>query len=84
MTLSNSPATRYVLVEEQIDTPELGPRRSFGIAALRPTGHGYEEIAHVRDVSTDQAFAAGLTERCNHAQLSSIHLQDFIADVLES
>jgi len=73
---------QYVLVEEHRDVPDLGRYRSFGIMALRHTSRGRERLAYVPDVTTDRAFAAALARRCNRAELSPIHLRDFIADTL--
>ena len=73
---------QYLLVEEQLFTPELGSYRTFGIAALRRSPRGSEQLAYVSDVSTDRPFAAGLAERCRRGGLSPVHLPDFIADAL--
>lgn len=72
----------YLLVEEQLFTPELGAYRSFGIEALCPSPQGSERLAYVSDVSTDRAFAAALAERCRRGGLSPVHLRDFITDAL--
>ena len=76
--------TQYILIEERNDTPELGPYASFGIMAVRRTGEGDQQLAYVRDVSTNRAFAGALVKRCNSAQLSPVHLRDFIEDALET
>lgn len=73
--------TQYVLVEEQLFTPELGEYHSFGIKAKNSGG---EDMDFVSDVSTDRAFVSDLVERCNRAEVSPIHLRDIIADALES
>ncbi len=69
--------TQYVLVEEQLFTPELGEYRSFGIR----TKNGEDFVS---DVSTDRAFVSELVERCNREEVSPIHLRDIVVDALES
>ena len=52
----------------------------YGIAVYNEENH--ELIASVRNVSSNKEQITLFVERCNHLQLSPIHLQDAIEDFL--
>lgn len=71
---------QYLPVEERLYSPYLGRYRSFGIAAFKVCGEQREQVAFTSDVSTDEAFAAQLAQRCTVAQLNPVHLKDVVLD----
>ena len=68
---------RYMLIEEELYSPDLGKYHSFGIIALDNTG---KVITFVSDVSPDKALVEGICNRCTKGQLYPIHLLDVIED----
>ena len=73
---------RYILVQEELVAPQIGPYRSFGIAAQRNDPTGWQQIAFVSDVSVDRAFVERLAAQCSAGQLDPIQLLDVVEDVL--
>ena len=71
---------RYLIVRQELETPELGCYTSYGIGAFsQPDG---ARLAFVEDVSTDRDFVAELADRCTQGQLDPAHLLDVVLDAL--
>ena len=73
---------QYIPVEEECFSPEIGPYRSFGIAAVRIAGGEEERLAYVADVSPDREMVAQLATSCTTAQLDPVHLIEVVLDAL--
>ncbi len=73
---------RYLPIEEQLSTPDLGRYRSFGIAAFQVLEGRWEKKAFASDVSADEVFVSRLAQRCTQAQLNPIHLRDVVEDTI--
>ena len=66
---------RYVAVEEQLYTSELGWYRTYGIRAENECG---ETVTQISDVSPESGFAEALAKACTEGELSPEQLQDVI------
>lgn len=69
---------RYVPVQETVTTEEQEVRVTYGISVRTVE----EEIAFVRDVSTELEEIQALTDLCTEKQLDPLHLPDVIEDFL--
>ena len=74
----NKPKYRYVPVQETLTSDELGTYVTYSVSVQTVS----EEIAFVRDVSTDFEEIRQLTEKCTEQQLDPVHLDDLIEDFL--
>ena len=74
----NKPRYQYVPVQETLTSDELGTYVTYSVSVQTVS----EEIAFVRDVSTDFDEIVQLTERCTEQQLDPVHLDDLIEDFL--
>ena len=74
----NKAQYRYVPVQETITTEENEVRVTYGISVRTVE----EEIAFVRDVSTELEEIQALTDLCTEKQLAPIQLPDVIEDFL--
>ncbi len=72
------PRYRYVPVQETLTSDELGTYVTYSISVQTVS----EEIAFVRDVSTDYQEIRQLTELCTDKELDPDHLNDVIEDFL--
>ena len=66
---------RYVVVQEDLFSPELGWYRSYGIGAENNKG---EQITFVSDVSLEKVFTEEIAKRCTKGQLAPDQLLDVI------
>lgn len=74
----NKPRYKYLPVQETLTSDELGTYVTYSVSVRTVS----EEIAFIRDVSTDFEEIAQLTERCTEQQLDPVHLDDLIEDFL--
>ena len=74
----NKPRYQYVPVQETITSDELGTYVTYSVSVRTVS----EEIAFIRDVSTDFEEIRQLTERCTEQQRDPVHLNDLIEDFL--
>lgn len=70
---------RYVVVQEDLFSPEIGHYHSFGICAINERG---ERAAFVSDVSTNRNVAAEIASRCTAGQLDPKHLSDVVLNFI--
>lgn len=70
---------RYVVVQEDLFSPELGCYRSYGIGAMNGKG---ERVTFVSDVSPDPKFAAEIAALCTVGQLDPEQLRDVILNMI--
>ncbi len=66
---------RYVVVQEDLFSPELGYYRSYGIGAVNSKG---ERVAFVSDVSPEKVVAEEIAKRCTRGQLAPEQLLDVV------
>ncbi len=71
----------YFLVPEEICSPELGAYKTYGIAAYCYMSSLPTHL--IRDISTDGDKIFCVARNLNKHQLSPLHLQDYILDILE-
>ncbi len=71
---------RYVPIQEELHTSDLGQYRSYGICALN---ENHERVAFISDVSTDPKVAAQIAALCTVGQLAPEQLRDVILNSLE-
>ena len=57
---------------------------SFAIAAIASDGKNNKTVAYISDVSTDEGFVDSLVDKFNRFGLEPVHLQDIVADALDS
>lgn len=69
---------RYVPIQETLTTDELGTYVTYSVSVQTVS----EEIAFIRDVSTDYEDVLRLTELCTEKHLDPLHLPDIIDDFL--
>lgn len=72
----------YLPIEEQLESPYLGPYRSFGIAAFRLTAQMRQQLIFIADVSPNEAFVSLIACRCTKEQLEPVHLRNVVEDAL--
>ena len=78
IVFQKKPRYQYVPVKETITSDELGTYVTYGISVRTVS----EEIAFVRDVSTELDEIQHLANVCTEQQLDPDHLDDVIQDFL--
>ena len=73
---------RYLPIEREALSPDLGPYRAFGLRVLRSAGEEDREVMILPDVSTDFAFTLRLASLFTRKQLDPLHLLDVLEDLL--
>ena len=68
----------YELLEEQFTDPESGVYTAYGVV-VKIDGQIFCSIS---DVFLDLAFAEQMISMCNKQNLSPVHLDDLIEDIL--
>ena len=66
----------YQLIEEELDDGNGGERIAYGIA------YAGEQTAKIHDLSGDRCYIEELVSIFNNLQLSPIHLEDVLEDLL--
>lgn len=74
----NKPRYHYVPIQETLTSDELGTYVTYSISVRTVE----EEIAFVRDVSTELEAIQHLTNVCTEQALDPDHLEDIIQDFL--
>lgn len=72
----------YLPVENEIDSPETGRYRTFGLRVLRREKEEEWELMVLPDVSTDFEFTLRLASLFTKSQLSPLHLLNVLEDFL--
>lgn len=76
------PQLQYYPVRETLFSAEAGTRYvSFGLRCCAPE-QGVPQLAFIPDVSCDEIFVRGLTDRFTRHQLSPCHFLDAVLDSL--
>ena len=70
---------RYVVVQEDLFSPELGHYRSYGIGAVNSKG---ERVNFVSDVSLEKTFTEKIAKRCTKGQLAPEQLPDVVLNFI--
>ena len=71
---------RYVIIQENVFSHDIGSFMSFGIQAVEEVAAARKVVARVSDISTDADFVQALADLCTNLQLDPIHLFDVVAD----
>ena len=70
---------RYIPVQENLHSENLGEYHSYGICALNDKN---ETVAFVSDVSTDPKAAAHIAALCTVGQLDPEQLRDVVLNMI--
>ena len=70
---------KYIIVEEQLEHPDIGTYTSYGIKAEK----GNDELIFVSDVSVDRVFVENLARCCTDLQLDPVHLFNVVEDAIQ-
>lgn len=73
---------RYLPIESEAFSPDIGPYRAFGLRVLRSVGEEDREVMILPDVSTDFAFTLRMASLFTSKQLDPLHLLDVMEDLL--
>ena len=71
----------YCVVKEKYVIGEK-EQLSFGIAAVEAYGDAYSVIASVHNCCKEIHIMSNLVEKCNRLDLSPMHLEDVVNDLL--
>lgn len=71
---------RYLTIEENLYSPDIGEYRSFGICAYQITRAGLEKLFTISDVSVNVDIVSNLAKLCTEEQLEPIHLRNVTYD----
>ena len=75
---------RYISKKEILFASELGLYVTYGVQALEQSPGGWIQRGFVSDVAADPSVTEALAQRFTLAQLSPLHLDDVILDLLDS
>ncbi|MBQ9862089.1 MAG: hypothetical protein IJO75_07520 [Clostridia bacterium] len=70
---------RYIPIEEEQYTPEVGRYRTYGICVLNEAGKTVEILS---DISTDFETVSDLADRCTKGKLAPEHLRDVVLNTI--
>lgn len=71
---------RYIKIQENMFSHDIGSFMSFGIQAVEEVATTRKVVAQVSDISTDADYVQALADLCTDLQLDPIHLFDVVAD----
>lgn len=72
----------YQIVEEAVQSREVGRYTAFGVSAYRIEAAQKREITRISDVFLNNEAATRFVEKCNRLHLDIIHLPEVIEDVI--